>query len=340
MEIHQTYTLKELNTFGVDVNAKFFSVFKTSEELIKLLDEVLFDHKLLILGEGSNILFTQNYEGYVLKNDIKGIGKIYENEDEVVLRIGAGELWHKFVFYCIENNFGGVENMSLIPGTVGAAPVQNIGAFGVEQKDVFEKLEALNIATKKVEEFDADQCDFSYRDSFFKRHGKGRYVITNVYYRLSKRNHKMKYTSNSAIKNQLLQNKVDVPTIEDISKAVVQIRQSKFPNPAKIGNSGSFFKNPIISMEQFETTKEKYPEIISHPVDDTKVLVPAAWLIEKAGWKGTTFEEKYGVYKYHALVLVNYGGASGKAIQELAFKIMRDVELKFGIQLEAEVNIV
>ena len=339
MEIQEIYTLKELNTFGVDANAKFFSVFKSSEELIQLLDKAVFDDNLLILGEGSNILFTQDYDGYVLKNNIKGIEKVDESEGEIVLKIGAGELWRKFVFYCIQNNFGGVENMSLIPGTVGAAPVQNIGAYGVEQKDVFEMLEALNIATRKVEQFDADRCDFSYRDSFFKRRGKGRYVITNVFYRLSKKNHKINYTSNVAIKNQLLRNKVDVPTIEDISQAVVQIRQSKFPNPAKIGNSGSFFKNPIISMEQFKRTKEKYPEIVSRPVGD-KVLVSAGWLIEEAGWKGTTIEEKYGVYEYHALVLVNYGGASGKAIQKLACDIMRDVELKFGIQLEAEVNIV
>ena len=332
------YSLKEWNTFWVDVNAKFFSVFKSSLELIQLLDKVAVDDNLLILGEGSNILFTQDYDGYVFKNNIKGIEKVDESEDEVVLKIGGGELWNEFVLYCIENDFGGVENMSLIPGTVGAAPIQNVGAYGVEQKDVFEKLEAVNIATREVEEFDADQCDFSYRDSFFKGSGKGRYVITNVSYRLTKNNHKLN-TSYGAIKDKLSQNKVKVPTIKDISKAVIQIRQSRLPNPAEIGNAGSFFKNPIISIEQFEKVKEKYPEIVSRSVDDAKVLVPAGWLIEKAGWKGATFEEKYGVYKYHALVLVNYGGASGKAIQELACDIMRDVELIFGIQLEAEVNI-
>ncbi|XP_028403755.1 uncharacterized protein LOC114526366 [Dendronephthya gigantea] len=338
MEILKMYSLKELNTFGVDVNAKFFSVFKSSQELIQLLDQVTVDDNFVILGEGSNILFTHDYEGYVFKNNIKGIETVDESEDEIVLKIGGGEVWNEFVLYCIDNDFGGVENMSLIPGTVGAAPIQNVGAYGVEQKDVFEKLEALNITTKKVEEFVADQCDFSYRDSYFKGSGKGRYVITSVFYRLSKKNHKLN-TSYGSIEDQLSQNNVKVPTIKDISKAVIQIRQSRLPNPAEIGNAGSFFKNPIISIAKFEKAKEKYPEMISRSVDDTNVLVPAGWLIEKAGWKGTTFEEKYGVYKRHALVLVNYGGASGKAIQELAYKIMRDVELKFGIQLEAEVNI-
>ena len=339
MNLQRGYSLKELNTFGVDVEAKFFSVFESSDELIQLLDKVGENDDLLILGGGSNILFTEDYKGYVLKNGIKGIEKVKENESEVILKIGGGEVWHEFVLYCIENDFGGVENMSLIPGTVGAAPIQNVGAYGVEQKDVFEKLEAVNIATRKVEVFDAERCEFGYRDSFFKQCGEGQYVITNVFYRLSKKYHKLN-TSYGTIEKQLAQNKVVVPTLGDISRAVIEIRNSRLPDPAKIGNAGSFFKNPIISKEQFEKAREKYPDIVSLPVDDARVKVPAGWLIEKAGWKGITFDETYGVYKHHSLVLVNYGGARGKDIRKLAFSIMRDIELKFGIELEAEVNVI
>ena len=339
MNLQKAYALKDLNTFGVDVEAKFFSVFESADELTQLLDKVGENDDLLVLGGGSNILFTEDYKGYVFKNNIKGIEKVKESDSEVVLKVGGGVVWHEFVLYCIENDFGGVENMSLIPGTVGAAPIQNVGAYGVEQKDVFEKLEALNVATKKVEVFDAERCEFGYRDSFFKQRGKGRYVITNVFYRLSKKNHKLN-TSYGTIKEHLKQNDVVVPTLGDISRAVIEIRQSRFPDPAKIGNAGSFFKNPVISKDQFEKAREKYPYIVSVPVDETKVKVPAGWLIEKAGWKGITFNETYGVYKHHSLVLVNYGGARGKEIKKLALSIMRDIELKFGIELEAEVVVI
>ena len=338
MKIEKKYSLKNLNTFGLDVKAKSYSSFSSLEELVILLSEVGEDDNLLILGGGSNILFTQDFKGFVFKNDIKGIEVDSEIENEVVLKVGGGEVWHEFVLECIKRGYGGIENMSLIPGTVGAAPIQNIGAYGVEQKDVFVKLEALNIATKEIEIFDSEKCNFGYRDSFFKRWGKGQYVIIQVYYRLTKIKHTLN-TSYGAIEDQLKINKVNEPTIKDVSKAVIQIRQSKLPDPKKIGNSGSFFKNPIISIEQFEKAREKHPEIKFYPVDDSKVKVPAGWLIEQAGWKGTTFKDNYGVHRNQSLVLVNYGGARGNDIKELALNIIRDIELKFGITLEAEVNI-
>ena len=336
--MEKKYSLKALNTFGLAVNAKYYDVFSDTEKLASLLSEVGDDDACLILGGGSNILFTQDFKGYVFKNEILGIEVFEENDEEVVLKVGGGEVWHSFVLYCIENGYAGVENMSLIPGTVGAAPIQNIGAYGVEQKDVFVRLEAMHIATKQIEVFDKEKCHFGYRDSFFKRWGKGQYVITHVYYRLKKKNYSLN-TSYGAIEEQLALNKVENPTIADVSKAVIQIRESKLPDPQKIGNSGSFFKNPVITVEAFEKAREKYPDIKHYPVDDLHVKVPAGWLIEKAGWKGSVFDNRYGVHKNQSLVLVNYGGAKGREIKELALNIIRDIWEKFEIRLEAEVNI-
>lgn len=338
MEIQKKYSLKEINTFGIDVKAKWFAKFDSLNILLELLKEVGVEDELLILGGGSNILFTKDYKGFVFKNELKGIDIVEDNSENVLLKVGGGEIWHEFVLFCIKNGFGGVENMSLIPGTVGAAPIQNIGAYGVEQKDVFVKLEALNLSTKEIEIFDFDKCNFGYRDSFFKKWGKGQYVITNVYYKLHKEGYSVN-TNYGAIDDQLKLNNVKDASIADVSKAVIQIRQSKLPDPAKIGNSGSFFKNPVISIEQFNQVKEKHPEIKFYPIDESKVKVPAGWLIEQAGWKGLTFDNKYGVHKKQSLVLVNYGEAKGKDVKELALNIIRDIDLKFGIKLEAEVNI-
>ena len=291
-----------------------------------------------IMDVTGKFVLTQDFKGFVLKNEIKGIEVVTETLEEVILKVGGGEVWHDFVLYCISNNWGGVENLSLIPGTVGAAPIQNIGAYGVEQQDVFVKLEALNLLSKEVEEFDSERCNFGYRDSFFKKWGKGNYVILNVFYKLAKANYELN-TSYGDIEAQLITDKIDRPTLNDVSNAVIKIRKSKLPDPQTIGNSGSFFKNPVVSKELFNTILADYPDAKSYPINHTQVKLPAGWLIEKAGWKGSTFDNRYGVHKNQSLVLVNYGGAKGKELKELALNIIRDIEMKFKVKLEAEVNI-
>jgi len=331
--IQHNIDLKPFNTFGISAVAASFTEICSTEDLEHLSLKTTDNY--LVLGGGSNILFTQNPGGLVLK--IKGIEVVKETDQYVYVKAAAGEIWHQFVLHAIQNNWGGIENLSLIPGSVGASPMQNIGAYGVEIKDVFEELEAYHIDTKEIHTFNAEECRFGYRESVFKRHLKGRYIILSVTYRLTK--NPIINTSYGAILSELEAMGVSQPTIKDVSDAVIRIRSSKLPDPKEIGNAGSFFKNPVIAVELFNSLKEKYPNIPSYPVSATEVKIPAGWLIEQDGWKGKTIDQ-YGVHKNQALVLVNYGNAKGHDIFNLSTQIIGSIKDHFGIELEREVNIV
>ncbi len=337
MNIQENYSLKNLNTFGIDVSAASYVEVSSTQELIEVL-KLPSANNHMILGGGSNILFTKNFDGLMIKNSIRAIDVVSENDSEVVVKVGAGEVWHDFVLHCIDQGWGGIENMSLIPGVVGAAPIQNIGAYGVEQKDLFVELEALRKSDQEVLTLNAEDCQFGYRDSLFKNEGKGEYVILNVTYRLNKNNTDIN-TSYGAIKDVLNSKGIEQPSIKDVSDAVIEIRQSKLPDPAKIGNGGSFFKNPVVPTSVVENIKKEYPEIPTYPIDDQQTKVPAGWLIEKAGFKGQRFGE-VGVHERQALVLVNYGNGKGQEIFDLSEKILITVNQQFGIKLEREVNII
>ena len=326
--------LKDFTTFGVSANARHFATFSSEEEARALVRNNT--EELLILGGGSNLLLTQDFNGLVLKNEIKGITVSAKEYTSVVLKVGAGEVWHDLVLYTIEHGYHGLENMSLIPGSVGASPMQNIGAYGVEIKDVFEKLEALEIQTGEMQTFSKDACAFGYRESVFKRALKGKYIITHVYFRLSL-SEKVS-THYGAIESELTKQGISNPTSKDVSNAVIAIRSSKLPNPKELGNAGSFFKNPVVPIETYNKIKEVYLDVPSYPIDEKSVKVPAGWLIETAGWKGKQVGA-CGVHKNQALVLVNYGGATGNEIYKLSTAIIEDIVYKFGITLEREVNI-
>ena len=328
--------LKTHNTFGINASASFFASFKSEEELLVLLKENK-NHELFILGGGSNILFTKNFEGLVLKNEIKGFNILQESDKSVLVEAGAGMNWHEFVIKCLDLNFGGVENLSLIPGNVGASPMQNIGAYGVEIKDVFEYLDAIHIKTGTLKRFTNEDCAFGYRESIFKNKVKGEYIISRVGFRLTKEH--VINTSYGAINKELENQNILNPNIKDVSNAVIAIRKSKLPDPNKIGNAGSFFKNPIIPLATLTVLQEKYPSVPNYPAGAESVKLAAGWLIEQAGWKGKTFNESYGVHKNQALVLVNYGNATGNEILNLSNLIIEDVKEKFGVHLEREVNI-
>jgi UDP-N-acetylmuramate dehydrogenase len=337
-EVRENVSLKEQNTFGIDAKAKYFAEVHSVEELTSLLqNEKIKKLPRLILGGGSNILFTQDFDGLVIANKLSGISVIDENNDYAWVKAASGEVWHEVVLYCIGKGYGGIENLSLIPGTIGAAPIQNIGAYGVELKDTFESLEALNLKDFSLETFDMNTCAFGYRDSIFKREAKGQYFITAITLKLSKK--PMLNTSYGAIKTVLEELKIDSPDVAAVSKAVCQIRNSKLPNPKEIGNAGSFFKNPEISAEQYEALKKDHPTIPGYLVADGNVKVPAGWLIEQCGWKGKRVGNT-GSHKDQALVLVNYGNARGEEVWSLAMEIKKSVEEKFGISLMPEVNIV
>lgn len=333
--IQTNVDLQPYNTFGLSVKAEKFADFTSVEELKDLIEQHQ-SEPLLILGGGSNMLLTQDVPGLVLKNSLMGISARQEGDD-VYVKAAAGEVWHDLVMYCIENGYGGIENLSLIPGSVGAAPMQNIGAYGVEIQDVFVELEALDIRNGATRIFNKTDCQFGYRESVFKRAKKGKYIITSITLRLST-NHTLN-TSYGAISSRLDEMGVTEPTIKDVSEAVIHIRQSKLPDPKEIGNSGSFFKNPVIPRTQFEALKEKFPDIANYPVDDDHVKIAAGWLIDKAGWKGKTLGN-YGVHKNQALVLVNYGDADGKEIYQLSEDILASVKEIYGIELEREVNVI
>lgn len=330
------FSLKNHNTFGIDVRAKFFSEVKHVADIDALRQQAVFNQPKLILSGGSNILFTKDFDGLVIKNSIKGMGIIKETETDIFIKVNAGENWHDFVLVCVENNWGGVENLSLIPGQVGTSPMQNIGAYGVEIKDVFHSLEAYHIKKAQIDTFTHSQCEFGYRESIFKKALKGEYIITSVIFKLSKK--PQVNVSYGAIQSVLDAQKITSPSIKDVSDAVISIRESKLPNPKEIGNAGSFFKNPVIAKTHFETLQKEYPNIVSYPISDVQVKVPAGWLIDNAGWKGKTFGN-YGVHKNQALVLVNYDDAQGKDIFNLAKDIQADIFGKYEIDLEMEVNV-
>ncbi len=335
MQLTENFSLKPYNTFGIHVMAKYFAAFANIETLAELLENQ--NEHQLILGGGSNILFTKNYDGLVLKNEIAGIEKINEDDAYVYVRAGAGVGWHEFVLYCINNNFAGVENLSLIPGSVGASPMQNIGAYGVEIKDVFYELEAYNIDDKKLVSFSKNDCAFGYRESIFKNKYKGQFVITSVTFRLNKI--PVYNTSYGAIEMELEKMGVHSLSIKAISDAVINIRQSKLPDPKQIGNAGSFFKNPTIQNTQFEKLKNDFPNIVGYPVGETETKLAAGWLIEQCGWKGYRKSDA-GCHEKQALVLVNYGNAIGEEILQLSEKIIDSVKLMFDVELHREVNIV
>ncbi|WP_107039278.1 UDP-N-acetylmuramate dehydrogenase [Brumimicrobium mesophilum] len=334
--LQENVNLKPFNTFGITVHSEFFAPFTSVNELKSLLSE-LKTKPLLILGGGSNVLFQSDYNGVVLRNEIKGIELIEESDKDVTLKVGAGIVWHDLVLHAIKNNWGGIENLSLIPGSVGASPMQNIGAYGVEIKDVFDSLEALEIATKKLKTFTHEECQFGYRESVFKKELKNKYVITSVTFKLSKS--PVLNTSYGAIEEELKARDISQPTIKDVSDAIISIRQSKLPDPKKIGNAGSFFKNPVIPLKQYLKLQLRYSEIPAYKVDEQNVKVPAGWLIDQSGWKGKTFGD-FGVHKRQALVLVNYKDATGKEIYDLSENIIQDISERYGINLEREVNII
>jgi UDP-N-acetylmuramate dehydrogenase len=337
MEMQNNFSLKNYNTFGIEAKAKQFIAVHSVAELKTVLEQNKLEKKF-ILGGGSNMLLTKNIEALVIHIDLKGKKIIAENEDFVWVESQAGETWHEFVLWTIDQNFGGLENMSLIPGNVGTTPVQNIGAYGTEIKDTFVSCEALSIANQETKKFIKDECHFGYRESIFKNEAKDKYVITSVVFKLTKRNHKIN-TSYGDITAELAKNNIINPTLKEVSNAVIAIRQSKLPDPKELGNSGSFFKNPILLKSDFEKIHEQFPEMKYYDISETEVKVPAGWLIEQAGFKGKRFGNA-GIHKNQALVLVNYGNATGQEILNISKDIQETILNTFGIQIEAEVNVI
>ncbi|GLB52082.1 UDP-N-acetylenolpyruvoylglucosamine reductase [Neptunitalea chrysea] len=337
MNILENISLKPYNTFGIDVKAKLFASVNTENELLEVLNKYE-DTPKFILGGGSNMLLVNNVEQLVIHLNTKGISISKETNDSVLVQANAGETWHEFVLWCIEHNFGGVENLSLIPGNVGTSPIQNIGAYGVELKDIFYSCEAITIATGKKKIFTKEECHFGYRESIFKTSKKGKYIITKVTFKLTTKQHTL-HTEYGAIQQQLESNRITSPTIKDVSEAVIAIRRSKLPDPDEIGNSGSFFKNPVVDKTTFDIFRKEHPEAPFYKVSDTEFKIPAGWLIEQSGFKGKRFGDA-GVHKNQALVLVNYGNATGNEIWELALNIKDTVFKNFKINIEPEVNIV
>ncbi|MGY8910754.1 MAG: UDP-N-acetylmuramate dehydrogenase [Flavobacteriales bacterium] len=335
MNIQQNISLKNYNTFGIDVTAKRFISVDSVYQLQQLLKT---EKDIFLISGGSNMLLTKDIEQLVVHIDIKGISIDKEDDNFIYLTVNAGENWHEFVLFCVDNNYGGIENLSLIPGNVGTCPIQNIGAYGVEVKDTITKVEAVEIESQKLVSFSNDECNFGYRNSIFKNEVKGNYVISAVSFKLTKKNHNLN-TSYGAIETELVSKNIKNPSLKNISDAVIVIRKSKLPDPKEIGNSGSFFKNPVISEMLFLELQEEYPNIPSYIVSETEVKIPAGWLIEKADFKGKRFGN-YGVHEKQALVLVNYGNATGEEIYQLAKKIQETIFKQFRISLEIEVNII
>ncbi|UTW62682.1 UDP-N-acetylmuramate dehydrogenase [bacterium SCSIO 12741] len=339
MEILENTSLLPFNTFGLDVKSRYLVKAQSVETIAEAYQSAkLQGSPILPLGGGSNVLFCKNYEGTILKIDLKGIKKVAEDEQHVYLKVNAGEVWHDLVMYTIDQGLAGIENMSLIPGNAGAAPMQNIGAYGVEIKDVFHELEAYLPEENKIETFSGPACEFGYRSSIFKTRLKGKAIILNITLRLNKQ--AQINTSYGAIEQELESMGISSPGIREVSEAVIRIRQSKLPDPSKIGNAGSFFKNPVIAKSLYEKLHEAHPDMPGYDQPGDQVKVPAGWLIQHSGWKGKTFDDRYGVHKKQALVLVNYGGGSGNEIYGLSERIIEDVNQKYGITLEREVNII
>ncbi len=337
MTVSQNASLKNYNTFGIDAKASTLITVENLDDLKYVLKNN-YAEDLFILGGGSNMLLTQDIKATVLHIALKGIEVTNETDEVVFVNANAGENWHEFVLYTLSNNWGGLENLSLIPGNVGTSPIQNIGAYGVELKDTFVSCNAINIQSLEIVHFTAEECEFDYRNSIFKNNEKGKYIITDVLFKLTKKDHKL-LTNYGSIDEALKELQVTNPSIRDISNAVIKIRQQKLPDPKILGNSGSFFKNPVITTSEFEILKEKFPEMPHYIVGDDSVKIPAGWLIDKAGLKGYR-EGDAGVHKNQALVLVNYGEATGKEILNLAHKVQAEIMEKFNIHLEPEVNII
>lgn len=336
--IHRNRSLRQLNTFGFDVSALLYAEIGHADELKSLWKTSLLSQSSpLILGGGSNILFTADYPGLVLQNRMSGFTVEREDGDHVFVRIGGGENWHQTVMMAIENGWGGIENLSLIPGTAGAAPIQNIGAYGVELKDTFHSLRAFDTLEGRMTEFNHQECRFGYRDSIFKQEGKGRFFICDITLKLSRS--PQIHLQYGDIRSTLEAWGISRPGIADVSRAVIHIRQTKLPDPAVIGNCGSFFKNPVISREQADGLEKAFPDLRRFEQPDGNAKIPAGWLIEKAGWKGFRRGDA-GVHEKQALVLVNYGHASGEEIRDLATEIRDDIQSRFGIRLEMEVNVI
>ncbi|MDQ3048068.1 MAG: UDP-N-acetylmuramate dehydrogenase [Bacteroidota bacterium] len=338
MKVKENSSLRKYNTFGIDVTARYFAEFHSLSELKEILSDTDFANTpKLILGGGSNLLFTRNFDGLVLKNELKGIELVKEDADHYYVQSAAGENWHQFVLHCIANNYAGLENLSLIPGNVGASPMQNIGAYGVEIKDVFHELEAIHINDHSTRTFNRAECKFGYRESVFKRELKDQYIITSVTFRLLKK--PLLTTSYGAIEKELESMGVKEPNIASISQAVCNIRSSKLPDPALIGNAGSFFKNPEVLKAKFLFLQKQFPSIVGYPLENGNIKLAAGWLIEQCGWKGKKMGNA-GVHALQALVLVNLGNARGNEIYDLSTKVLESVKSKFGVELEREVNII
>ncbi len=337
MLIQENISLRPFNTMGIEARARYFARFGSVSDLQELLKERIKGASPFILGGGSNILFTGDVNGWVLKNEIGGIDELYEDKNHIYVKVGAGENWQSFVEHCISRNWAGVENLSLIPGNVGATPMQNIGAYGAEIKEVFQELEALHLEDSTIHTFSVNDCEFGYRESVFKRKYKDRFIILSVTYRLNKT--PQFNTSYGAIGQELEGMGVKDLSIAAISQAVINIRRSKLPDPAVIGNAGSFFKNPSISSSRNKQLQQRFPGIVGYPGAGDLVKLAAGWLIEQCGWKGVRRGDA-GCHAKQALVLVNYGNASGKEIYDLSEDILQSVKQKFGVELEREVNIV
>jgi len=342
MKIFEHVSLRPYNSFSIDATARFFARFRSITELEEFVSSEN-KNPMLILGGGSNILFRGDYNGLVLKNEISGISKLDADDEYVYIKSGAGEIWHQFVEHCIQKNWAGLENLSLIPGSVGASPIQNIGAYGVEVKDIFHELEAFHLKEKKVVRFTKSDCAFGYRDSIFKTKYKNQFAIVSVTYQLKKK--PVFNTSYGAIEQELEKMSVTELTIKAISDAVIRIRTSKLPNPSVIGNAGSFFKNPEVSGIRYQQLKKEFPRIVGYSLPSGNVKLAAGWLIEQCGpdnngtsWKGYRRGDA-GCHEQQALVLVNFGRATGKEIYELSEEILQTVKAKFGVELEREVNV-
>jgi len=336
-QVLENVSLKHLNTFGVEAKARWFTEINSEQDLIDLFrDERWKTAERLVIGGGSNILFTKDFNGLVIRMNIKGISQKIEGED-IYITAGGGEVWNDLVNYCVDRGFAGIENLSLIPGSVGASPIQNIGAYGVELKDVFFKCEVFNISTGEFSTFHNADCRFGYRESVFKSELKGKVIITSVTYKLSAKPNLN--TTYGAISSELQNRRIEQPTIKDISRVVSDIRVSKLPDPSTIGNAGSFFKNPVVSQDTFEKIKSSFPDTVHYCLPNSTVKLAAGWLIEQCGWKGKKIGET-GTWKNQALVLVNHGNATGTEVYELSSAIINDVKSKFGVVLEREVNMV
>lgn len=336
MELRENISLREYTSLRLPEKAEYFVEIESKKALVDFLENRK-QEDLYVLGGGSNVLFLSDYKGVVLKNTIKGKEVVNESSEAIEIKVCAGENWHKLVLWTLQQDWGGLENLSLIPGSVGASPIQNIGAYGVEVKDCIKEVETVEIATGETKVFSNKDCKFGYRESVFKRELKGQYIVTAVSFRLSKKNHKL-ITSYGAIKEELAKSK-EPETIQAVSRAVIKIRESKLPNPEEIPNTGSFFKNPVVSKARFNSLKLKYENLPNYPINSDLVKIPAGWLIEKTGWKGRK-EGNVGVHDKQALIIVNPGGGSGREVYELSQKIINEVKNRFGIELEREVNII